>query len=139
MTEAQKDEVIERVSVGETISAISADEHMPATSTIWLELQRDDAFSDRYAKAKEKQLLRMEEDLLAIADNVSTVSRAEVDRARLQIDARKWVMSKRLPKKYGERVEQAIGPNDEAKAMAEAGQPWAIVTINGKTMDGGEK
>jgi hypothetical protein len=28
-----------------------------------------------------------------------------VDRSRLQIDARKWILSKLLPKKYGDKVE----------------------------------
>lgn len=52
--------------------------------------------------------------------------------------AKMW-LTNRQPDKWRNKTEQAIGPNEEAKAMAEAGQPWAIVTINGKTMDGGEK
>jgi len=38
-----------------------------------------------------------------------------VERTRLQIDARKWLLSKLRPEKYGDRIQQQIsGPGGEA-------------------------
>jgi hypothetical protein len=52
----------------------------------------------------------MEEELLFIADNAGKdeddpkLANAAVQRARIQVETRKWVMSKQLPRRYGERV-----------------------------------
>ena len=59
----------------------------------------------------------MAEDIIDIADTPKvgqkTVSKATglevtegdmVDRSRLQVDARKWLLSKLAPKKYGDKV-----------------------------------
>lgn len=112
-------EICDRVADGETIRQIARDEHMPHAATIYRELGRPGSFCDQYAKAKEAQLTRWEDELIEIADDGSNdwVKR-EVDggrltvvadtdhmnRSRLRVDTRKWVMSKRAPKKYGDRV-----------------------------------
>jgi hypothetical protein len=38
-----------------------------------------------------------------------------IQRSRLRVDTRKWLMSKMLPKKYGDRIQQELtGPNGAA-------------------------
>lgn len=48
------------------------------------------------------------EDILEIADD----EKADVNRARLRVDTRKWLMSKIAPKRFGERrAHELSGPN----------------------------
>ena len=64
----------------------------------------------RYARARNIQLLQMEEQLLQLADGKAApgsdpkLAMAEIQRARLQVDTRKWLMSKLRPERYGDRV-----------------------------------
>jgi hypothetical protein len=116
-------EICERIADGETVRQIAADEHMPCARTIYLTLANDTEFSQQYARAREAQLERWEDELLEIADDASNdyverlgkdgktfqaVDHDHVTRSRLRIDARKWLMAKRMPKKYGDRVEHEV-------------------------------
>jgi hypothetical protein len=56
-------------------------------------------FLNSYARARETQAELMAEQILAIADSADAES---YNPARLQVDARKWLMSKLAPKKYGD-------------------------------------
>lgn len=95
---------------------------MPAASTIYLELSRNAAFSEQYARAREAQLERWEDELVEIADDGSNdwmeankqddaaykANGEHIQRSKVRIDTRKWLMAKRMPKKYGERVEHEV-------------------------------
>ena len=59
---------------------------------------------EQYARAREAEADRMAEEILYIADNCSGDEQA----ARLQIDTRKWLASKKNHKKYGDRISQEV-------------------------------
>lgn len=116
LTKPLQDEVCQRVASGETIRDIAADAHMPVQSTIYLTLAKDAAFSEQYALAREAQLQRWEDQIVEIADDATgdmtvdaegneRVNHEHIQRAKVRIDTRKWLMSKRAPKKYGDKVE----------------------------------
>lgn len=79
----------------------------------------DEALANRYARAKGDGLDALAEEIVALADecrmgvktttkadgSVETVSGDMVDRTRLQIDSRKWLLSKLAPKKYGDKLD----------------------------------
>lgn len=73
-------------------------------------------FLSLYKRAKEVQHHALDDDLLAIADNCD---RRSVERAKLRIDTRKWVLSKLLPKRYGDRVEVTTGEDPLMGILAE--------------------
>lgn len=88
---------------------------MPSRETVrrWL---RDKAeFRGQYARAREDQADALADEILAIADDtdgdVEIVEgeivqiAANVNRAKLRVDARKWAAGKLAPKKYGTKVE----------------------------------
>jgi hypothetical protein len=122
LTPELKAEVCRRIADGETVRQIAASENMPAKSTIFAELRRDTEFARQYAVAREQQLMCWEDDLIAVADDStgdtierddgSTVTDHEnVARSKLRIWTRQWVMSKRLPRVYGDRISQEVsGP-----------------------------
>lgn len=71
----------------------------------------DKSLSERYAHAREAMIDKMADELLDIADTPAktnengSIDNGAVQEKRLQIDTRKWVLSKIAPKKYGDKLE----------------------------------
>lgn len=111
--------ICERIASGESLRTICADEGFPDKSTIFRWLGSNEAFRDQYARAKSVQAEAMAEELLDIADDatndwmdkrfgeteVRVIDNEAIQRSKLRVDTRKWLMSKMLPKKYGDKVE----------------------------------
>ena len=91
--------ICERIALGESLRAICRDDAMPAMSTVFKWLTEQPTFSEQYARAREEQAESMADEIVSIADNAEDAAKA-----RLQIDARKWVASKLKPKKYGDKT-----------------------------------
>jgi len=89
---------------------------MPSTSTVFRWLEQYAGFSELYARAREIQADMLADEILEIAD-----SEIDTNRARVMIDARKWLAGKLRPKKYGDRVEL------DHKVE---GSPGMVVTVN---------
>lgn len=76
----------------------------------WIE-KGDDELKELYARARVRLLDRMAEGLIDISDaDPLTLPSGGVDSAavahrKLQIDTRKWLLSKLAPRKYGDRLE----------------------------------
>lgn len=101
---------------GCSIRQICQRDDMPARSSVHKWLIEHEDFADQYARAREVMLESMAEEILDIADDTSgdTVKdeygkeRADtewISRSRLRVDSRKWLLSKLLPKKYGEKAQ----------------------------------
>lgn len=113
-TEALAAEICERLEHGESLNRICRDEHMPTEGCVrdWVSDDRE-GFNARYAKARERGYARLADELLDIADDGSNdwmereghaVPNGElVARSRLRLDTRKWLLSKMLPKLYGDK------------------------------------
>jgi hypothetical protein len=78
------------------------------------------AFGDLYARAREIGMESMGDDMLEIADDDTLdldedgrPNSASVQRSRLQVDARRFLMAKLAPKVYGDRVEHQHSGNVE--------------------------
>lgn len=122
-TEERKEKVFEKIiteiaDVGTPLRTILKRAGMPSSSTffIWLD---DESFSKRYARAKEVQAEALADEILEIADDgtndymtivkgdmeYNVENREVTSRSRLRVDTRKWVLSKILPKKYGDKID----------------------------------
>jgi hypothetical protein len=120
-TEAVAAEICSRLAGGESLNAICQDARMPADTTVlnW-SLEDCDArpeFCEKYARARQRGYERMAEELITISDANYTgpnglVDNAAVQQARLKSDNRKWLLSKMLPKQFGDRVTQEITGGD---------------------------
>lgn len=111
------------VADGKSMRTIVKSDTMPAMSTVFKWLREITAFSEQYAKAKQEAADAMAEDILEITDTpmlgeivtVKADGSREVRKEdmlghrRLQVDSRKWIMSKLLPKKYGDKVDVTTG------------------------------
>ena len=91
---------------------------MPGLRTVmrWLFDGDHDDFWQQYARAREAQAEVWADEIVSIADDVSNdfttgkdgkeiVDHENIQRSRLRIDARKWIASKLLPKRYGDKLQ----------------------------------
>lgn len=64
----------------------------------------DPALAEHYTRAREAGLERLAEEIIEIAD-APAADQVAVGQARNRIDARKWILSKLLPRRYGDKVD----------------------------------
>ena len=112
--------ICERLSNGESLNKICKSDGMPRMATVFLWIADNDQFRDNYVRAREAQADALFDEIKDIADTpqigVKTITRSDgtketveadmVEHRRLQVDARKWIAAKLLPKRYGDRIEQ---------------------------------
>lgn len=103
--------ICEQIANGKSLRAICAEDDMPSTTTVFKWLNENQDFSEQYARARDRQADHYFEEIVEIADSVEAES-AAVAKARLQVDARKWTLSKLAPKKYGEKTELDVKSSD---------------------------
>lgn len=93
---------------------------MPHRSSVYQWLRKNAAFADLYTQARELLVEHWADEMLEISDDGTTdyaikkgrngteyeaVDQEHIQRSRLRVDTRKWLMSKLQPRKYGDRVE----------------------------------
>ena len=88
--------------------------HWPNPSTVFDWRKKYPAFDEQYTRAKIQQAQVLADEVLEIADNSSKdfivvdgkvkTNHEDINRAKLRIDTRKWLLSKVLPKVYGDKV-----------------------------------
>ena len=115
---ALRDAVLERVALGHSLRTICDTKGMPDYKTVMRWVDADPDYCQRYARAKQQGLEAMAEDILHIANTpqmgVIRTVKADggieektvdmIEHRRLQVDARKWILAKLAPKKYGEKL-----------------------------------
>lgn len=120
-SERVSEEICDLIIEGWSVRQIGARDDMPAECTIYRWLARHEDFREKYARAKELQADRFGEEILEIADDgtndwmerqqrdetIRVVDHEHINRSRLRVDARKWLMSKLAPKKYGDKLDVA--------------------------------
>ena len=105
---------------GETLRAICRDDGMPHRTTVmrWADDDAGPGFRDQYARARDAGLDAIADEIIELSDEcregqkIKTLPDGKeeittgdmVDRSRLQIDARKWYLSKLAPKRYSDRL-----------------------------------
>lgn len=95
---------------GRSLRKICQLEDMPDASTVYRWLHRHPEFRDNYAKAQQDRTTVFAEELLEISDqydtDAETLSPDLIQRAKLRIDTRKWLMSKMDAKRWGDKITQ---------------------------------
>lgn len=111
--------ICERLAGGETLTAICKTPGMPKRQTVHRWRRKYPDFDDQYARARVDQMESWSDDIIEIADDdthdtVTVINQkgdeyeqansANVQRARLQVDTRKFLMSKIAPR-YADKIE----------------------------------
>ena len=140
-SQEQKDKcferIIEHIEEGNSLRSALDMHDMPSSQTFYIWLNEDADKSKRYARACEERATLIFEEILDIADESHSdkkvledgrevVDGEVVQRSRLRIDARKWMLSKMNPKKYGDKLDMTtdgeslnVSPAERAKRIAE--------------------
>lgn len=81
------------------------DPELPAYGCVLEWLQRYAQFSSAYAQAKKQQIEAMAEDIIDISRDESL----EPNDKRIRVDTLKWLLSKLIPKTYGDKLDLTSG------------------------------
>lgn len=120
-TEEIEDAILDELMGGKVPAVIlgeKRDSRFPGVTTFYKWIRDDERFSKKYAQAMEVRTdadvdeirtIVMAPAVVAESINGSHVDSGDVALRRLQVDALKWLASKRKPKKYGDltRTEEA--------------------------------
>ena len=107
-TEETAEKLCEKLAQGISLRTACKADDMPDCSTVFSWMRKFPEFHKRYEEAKQESSDAMSEDIMEIADDETK----DVQRARLQVDTRKWLMAKMKPKKYGEKVDMTTNGKD---------------------------
>jgi hypothetical protein len=127
-TQELADEICARLIEGESLRSICRDECKPDERRVreWSQDLKH-PFSPQYVRARELGYLRMAEELLEISDDgtndymvkqtkdgedYQVVNHDHISRSKLRVDTRKWLLSKALPKVFGDKVTTEITGKD---------------------------
>lgn len=149
-----KEIIIERVSAGDSLKRIyETDENVPKRMTIycWLNPESeyyDKEFSENYARARQEREDAIFDDMLDIADDgsndfmkkqiaegveVELLNAEHIQRSRLRIDARKWILSRMNPKKFGDKTDITSGGEKITNNIINLGS--GVAPIEGNTSE----
>ena len=111
-SEKLEDRMLEEIASGRSVISLCREEDWTPNADTWYRwMYKIDGLSDRYTRAKAISSEFHADQILAIADEADNQS---FQVARLQIDARKWVASKLVPNKYGEKSQIDHTSSDES-------------------------
>jgi hypothetical protein len=97
-TDAIAEAICEMLAEGMPMRAICRREGMPSQAAVYRWLENNEAFRERYVRAREVQAHVIAEQALAEAERAE-----DAQLGRLAFDARRWFAGKVLPKVYGDR------------------------------------
>lgn len=118
-------EILASLTIGESLRTACKPDHLPAISTWYLWMRDQSELSEQYARAKAEAADAMSEDILDIADDATNDWMADnydegktpgysfmgehVQRSKLRIETRRWLMSKLKARKYGDKLDLTTG------------------------------
>lgn len=120
-------EMLERIACGESVRAICDEPGFPSRKTFYGWVLRNDDLRERYETALVARHYALADETLEIADEPvgalesGATDSGAVQKQRLQVDTRKWILSKLVPKKYGDRIQQEV--------TGDGGGPVQVLTL----------
>lgn len=138
------DIICERLSLGESMRSICSDEEMPDQTTVYRWLRSQEEFRLQYARAREEQADSVFEEMLEIADDGrrdysvdedgrEIVDHDHIQRSKLRVETRKWMLGKMAPKKYGDRLQLANDPDHPLQGMTDEQLDARLAALQAKS------
>lgn len=119
MTEQQFEAICEEIETSSLGLGKICEKHGLTRFSVLDFIRVNEAGANRYARAKELQMDYLAEEIINISDDSSndTISTEKgdienkewVNRSKLKVDTRKWLMSKLAAKKYGDKIDVTSG------------------------------
>lgn len=107
-------EVLSYIEAGHPLGRTLDVEGLPSRTVFYKWLNEEDGYAERYARACEIRADAIFDEMLEIVDDTSQdhtpfTGGNVIQRDKLRIDARKWILSKMAPKKYGDKLDVTSG------------------------------
>lgn len=113
------DEICAGLAIGQSIRTVLIPDHLPSVATFFRWLRERDDLREQYTRAKQESADAMAEDILDIADDGTNdymtiekdgyerevLNHEALQRSRLRVDTRKFLMAKMKPKVYGDKLD----------------------------------
>lgn len=117
--------ILERLADGEGLNAICQDDGLPSASAVryWAATDHD-GFAVRYTSARARGLEHIADEIVSIAD-----TETDPNKARVRVDARKWVLSKLNPKVYGDKLDLNHSGEMTVKTMDDAALDARVLAL----------
>ena len=140
------DKICQMIAQGQSVRSICAEKDMISMQTFFRWLRENDKFREQYARACEERSYMHAEDIIEIADNATNdymeklegdgyiFNSENVQRSRLRIDTRKWLMSKLNPKVYGDKLDMTTNGNDIGVSLS-ASQAEQLLNARANSRD----
>jgi hypothetical protein len=122
--------IIEALAEGKSLRAVCSEPDMPKCQTVleWLEKPERSLFAEQYARAREVGYKLLADEILAISDDGSNdtytdengvirTNQEVVARSKLRVESRKWLLSKMLPKIYGDKLDLSVTDNTDPRTL----------------------
>lgn len=121
--ESKLTEIFKKIENGLSLRKALIEVHIPAV-TFYEWIDKDEEKAKQYARACEERAESLVDEMIDIADDsskdvieqdlgdgiVNHITNHEViQRSKLRVDARKWLISKLAPKKYGDKIDVTTG------------------------------
>jgi transposase len=113
-TKRLADRICAELAMGKSLRTVSKAVGIEI-ETIYRWIRTKSEFQERYAQSKQDAADSMAEEILDIADNGTNdwmtfnghrvTNREAIERSKLRVDTRKFLMAKMKPKKYGEKLD----------------------------------
>lgn len=117
------DYIVSEIISGRSLRYALDTNGMPSSQTFYIWLEEDEEKSKQYARACESRELLLLDQILEIADkqgedvietdNGPITNHNVIQRNKLQIEARQWVLGKLNPSKYGNKETKIIEGGDK--------------------------
>jgi len=106
--------VCAEMAAGKSLRKICEPDDMPDERTVrrWA-INNVEGFAPQYEEAVRLKAMKWADEVVDIADEKTK----DTKRARLRVDTRKWLLSKVLPKVYGDKVTQVHEGGDKPVAV----------------------
>ena len=140
------DEVIARLQE-RSLKSVTEDDDMPSADTIRRWVLEDDGFAAKYERATKARAQRHFDEILEIADQEiftedAPMANVEINRRKLAIDARKWIVARMDPGRFAEKMltehTGAGGGPVVFKTVFEKIPDWAEERMKEIELNGGE-
>lgn len=117
------DRILARVATSrDSLRTICQDETLPDVATFFRWLRADTELRDQYAHAKEAQADVIADEMVDISDDATNdymeakgddgaswrLNGEHIQRSRLRVETRKWLLGKLRPKVYGDKIQQEV-------------------------------
>lgn len=99
-----KQEIVQRITSGESIRSIFASKHLPARSTFYVEQANHEEFRTAIARARLIGAAKEFDDFIALADEANETNANAI---KVRLWARTWALSRLNPREYGDKITHA--------------------------------